>query len=234
MTDSRSPSYTFLPFARQGLGGQVQEADQAAVAGHPCVDPVDAEDQRRHARRRRRARSSVPRNVQLYGPGDIIGIDAAAIVRSEPRHWVTNFETNYLPFVEFYEEDFPWRYTPSTSSAAGRRMRPWLTLLVLAEDEFADRATPSNGPLPVIEVLNTAALPDVRDALGLGARARERRRSAGTRRTTMSNATRLAARRRRRPRQRPTRGSSARASCGRTPPTTRSSSRRSSPAGWRA
>ena len=58
------------------------------------------------------SRERAARRSQLYGPGDIIGIDRNAIVRTEPRNLVTNFETNYLPFVEFYDEDFPWRYTP--------------------------------------------------------------------------------------------------------------------------
>jgi hypothetical protein len=151
-------SYTFLPFARQGLGGQVQEADQATAAGIrasiPLTMKINADLLDGSA-----SSESVPRTIQLYGPGDIIGIDSTAIVRSEPRNLVTNFETNYLPFVEFYDEDFPWRYTPSSSFAAGRRMRPWLTLLVLAEDEFKDHAMAANGPLPVIEVLNTAAFP---------------------------------------------------------------------------
>ena len=158
MTDTPLASYTFLPFARQGLGGRLQEADQAAVPGIRASIPLtmkinaDLLDGTTSS-------ESVPRPVQLYGPGDIIGVDLDAIVRTEPRPGVTNFETNYLPYVEFYEEDFPWRYTPSSSSASGRRMRPWLTLLVLAEDEFKDHAMPTTVPLPVIEVLHTAAFP---------------------------------------------------------------------------
>ncbi len=158
MTDPVIASYSFLPFARQGLGGRMQEADQATVPGIRATIPltltIDAD-----LLDGTTTSHPVPKDVELYGPGDVIGIDQAAIVRTEPRHWVTNFETNYLPYVEFYEEDFPWRYTPSASSAGGTRMRPWLTLLVLAEDEFADRATTSGGPLPVIEVLDQAAFP---------------------------------------------------------------------------
>ena len=44
-------------------------------------------------------------------------IDRRAIVRMEPRPGITNFEPNYLPFVEFYDEDFPWRYTPAAPDA---------------------------------------------------------------------------------------------------------------------
>src|SRR5439155_13822142 len=91
--------------------------------------------------------------VQLYGPGDIFGIDPKAIVRTEPHDWITNFEPNYLPFIEFYEEDFPWRYTPAKpSSPDKKRLRPWLTLVVLEESEFGEGGNILDRPLPFITV----------------------------------------------------------------------------------
>ena len=49
----------------------------------------------------------ISKTAQLLGPGDIVGINQRAIVKTEPRNWVTDFEANYLPYIEFYEEDFP-------------------------------------------------------------------------------------------------------------------------------
>jgi len=106
-----------------------------AIAGGAVSDPLPA------------------RSVQLYGPGDIIGVDSKAIIRNEPRNWITNFEPNYIPFIEFYDEDFPWRYTPAKPSPDGRRQRPWLALVVLEESEFDDKSTDVLGrPLPYIIV----------------------------------------------------------------------------------
>ena len=51
------------------------------------------------------------------------------VVRTEPRNWISNFEPNYLAFVEFYDEDFLWRYTPARPN--GEKLSPWLALLVL-------------------------------------------------------------------------------------------------------
>ena len=77
----------------------------------------------------------------------------SAIVRSDPRHWITNFETNYLPFVEFYDEDFPWRYTPAKPSLDSKRLRPWITLVVLEEAELIGEGAAGLGrPLPYFEV----------------------------------------------------------------------------------
>ena len=86
---------------------------------------------------------TTPAEGQLYGAGDIIGIESRAIVRTEPRHWITNFETNYLPFIEFYEEDLasgfvmllmagvPFKQAGSTNvisaSNQGRQALMWVT-----------------------------------------------------------------------------------------------------------
>ncbi len=158
MTDAPIASYTFLPFARQGLGAKVQDADGAQAPGIRATIGVDL-TLTGHLIAGGTKDEPVPMRVQLYGPGDVIGMDRAAIVRTEPRPGITNFETNYLPFVEFYDEDFPWRYTPSASFAQGRRLRPWITLLVVAEGEWRVPPAAPRGPLPSIEVLTPAALP---------------------------------------------------------------------------
>ena len=58
--------------------------------------------------------------MHLVGPGDVTGLQARQVIRTEPRAGVTDFEPNYLAAVDFYDEDFPWRYTPIV---AGRRQR---------------------------------------------------------------------------------------------------------------
>jgi hypothetical protein len=66
---------------------------------------------------------------------------------------VTDFEANYLPYIEFYEEDFPWRFTPATAANTleQSRLRPWLFLVVLKEGEFLEPSR--SGPLPAFELL---------------------------------------------------------------------------------
>ncbi|MCP4998659.1 MAG: hypothetical protein GY933_07815, partial [Hyphomicrobiales bacterium] len=71
--------------------------------------------------------------------------------------WITDFEPNFLSYVEFYEEDFPWRYTPDTPQGAqDRRLTPWLTLLVLKEGEFERNRLPGR---PLTSVVLTVADP---------------------------------------------------------------------------
>jgi hypothetical protein len=191
MTDAPIASYTFLPFARQGLGGKIATTDGPGVPGIRATIAVNLTLSARMIDGTTKE-EPVPRNVQLYGPGDVIGVDQAAIVRSEPRHGITNFETNFLPFVEFYDEDFPWRYTPSGAFASGRRLRPWLALVVAAEGEWRVPPVAPNGPLPVIEMLDPAGLPAF-DTLWAWAHVHVNGVLGGTQTDAANNAQRLAA-----------------------------------------
>lgn len=142
--------YSFLPWLRQGLANSIKEAE---TSGHKVrasidVDVVVGTDTSIPAGDR-----TLTSNINLIGPGDIIGVHGKAIVRTQPLDWITDFETNYFPFVEFYEENFPWKYTPA--KAAGDKLTPWITLVVLKEGEFSEDKS-IQGPLPVIEVNNPA------------------------------------------------------------------------------
>ncbi|MGR0221541.1 hypothetical protein [Agromyces sp. ZXT2-6] len=98
-------------------------------------------------------------DVELRGAGDVVGVDPRMISRVEPTPAGRGFEPNYVPFVEFVDADFPWRYTLDTS---GRdRVRPWLALIALrpAEFEFVELG---GALLPVIRVLEPrTSLPDL-------------------------------------------------------------------------
>jgi len=144
--------YQFQSWVRKGIGTQINEQD---VLGDPAKPVPPGE------------RASVPIGVSinflpqapkafaLIGPGDIIGVHRDMVVRTEPRSGSVSFEPNYLAFIEFYDEDFPWRYTPAKPD--GDKLRPWLLLLVLKEDELIrdDRRV----PLPVVTVKSKESLP---------------------------------------------------------------------------
>jgi membrane protein implicated in regulation of membrane protease activity len=144
--------YQFQSWVRRGIATQISEQDSL---GNPAALLPPNE------------RASVPIGVsvngtaqdpkpfELVGPGDIIGIQRDMIVRAEPRHGIVNFEPNYLAFIEFYDEDFPWRYSPAKPD--GQKLRPWILLLVLREDELS--RDDHRLPLPVVSVKRKEALP---------------------------------------------------------------------------
>jgi hypothetical protein len=97
--------------------------------------------------------------VELLGAGDVVGVDRRMISRVEPPPGAQGFEPNYLPFYEFRDADYPWRYTLDTAS--GNRVKPWLVAIALRPEEF-EFVELGGAVLPVIRVFDPrTALPEL-------------------------------------------------------------------------
>lgn len=140
--------YAFIPWMRQGMGLKIEDDENLGSAGGPTERPefsltakiiADGSEQ-----------DSVAKTAEIMGPGDVIGVDRDMIVKTEPANWITNFEPHHLPCIEFYDEDFPWRYSPARAKS-DHQLRPWIFLVVLKEGEFT-RGTADGAPLPFITV----------------------------------------------------------------------------------
>jgi hypothetical protein len=151
-------TYTFLPWLRQGLSNTITQGEtdanatlRASVALQLTVrsEGIGAAIPDAHL---------TTTTVRLYGPGDVLGIERRAIIKTEPRHWITNYEPNNLAHIEFYDEDFPWRYTPAHADTTNHRHRPWIMLVVLAEGEFRD-GNAEGKPAPFIDISDLSKLP---------------------------------------------------------------------------
>ncbi len=148
-------NYTFLPWLRQGVANQIngQSGLRATIA-------IDITLTGEKVGGGSETKLPIQKNIEIYGPGDIVGIDQTAIIKTEPRNWITNFEPNYLPYIEFYDEDFPWRYSPTTPGGpGGHRLHPWIALIVLKEDEFKNGKNIKDRPLPYFILEGEAPLP---------------------------------------------------------------------------
>jgi hypothetical protein len=153
-------NYVFLPWVRQGAASGIQTPDRSAGQAGVVSVPVtlrinDTEDM------------DIARQVRLYGPGDVTGIDPQQVIRTVPRHRATDFEPNYFPAVEFDRPDFPWLFTPAKADADGK-LRPWLCLVVVRkQDGVALRVDPGL-PLPVLDITSPARpereLPDLSES----------------------------------------------------------------------
>jgi len=95
--------------------------------------------------------------VNLLGPGDIKAFDTRAITRHWPRPDVFEVEPNYFPLLELFPADVAWRYTPAKADAQ-KRLRPWLGLIVLRDDEI-DKVEPPTATLAVTKLTTMANAP---------------------------------------------------------------------------
>ena len=102
--------------------------------------------------------AAVSQSVALVGPGDIKNLKPDAVLRAMPVPGSVNASPGELAYVEFYDEDSPWRYTPARATA-GHKLRPWMVLLVLADGEYT--LTPVPGEVANLTITDSAPLPPV-------------------------------------------------------------------------
>jgi hypothetical protein len=144
MSDFNLPQYTFLSWYRKGLVNYVDSVDTIGATG-----PIGMPSIKFGLELNDDSSNVIEKDIDIFGPGHITGVNERVIIKTFPENNVTNAPWANLAYVEFYEEDFPWRYTPA--KADGNRLRPWVSLLVLKEGEFSIRFDP-NAPLPYIDL----------------------------------------------------------------------------------
>lgn len=152
----QTPTYSFLPWLRIGVANNITQPDQDASLKVRATLPVDVTIAGTNLDGTT-ASQAIHKDISLYGPGDLVGIDNRAILKVDPCDGITNFEPNFLPYLECYEEDFFWRYTPARADAAQHQLRPWAALVVLKEGEFTEGTNIQNKPLPFIELAGVNA-----------------------------------------------------------------------------
>jgi hypothetical protein len=150
--DNTTPvaQYTFLPWLSTGMANVI--SSDGGGRGNITVSFT--------LRSNQGASANISKDITLLGPGDIMGINQKAIIRAHPQPGSRSFRFNYLPFIEFYEEDLPWRFTPKIrpeNFAADQQLAPWLTLIALKEGEFDIHF--STQPLPRVSVKMGSKLP---------------------------------------------------------------------------
>ena len=89
---------------------------------------------------------------QLYGPGEVVGLDVREIIRTGPLHLTPDYPPERFAFIEFDRPDFPWLFSPGAPSKEQKkadRLRPWLILVVVDKSQAAI-TTPTDNGLPVL------------------------------------------------------------------------------------
>ena len=156
------PKYTFVPWLRRGLATEITEADrlgqlpETGTVGRPTLAVELTLDVAPAPGAAAPPRPSVTRNVQILGPGDVASLKREAILRTDPAEGVLGATPDSLAFIEFYDEDLPWRYTPARATSS--RLRPWIALLVLTPEEFTLRER-GRDQSPVLSFTDDARLP---------------------------------------------------------------------------
>jgi hypothetical protein len=152
---SLPPEYTFVPWLRRGVAAEIAQDD--TLGSDPNAGPLGRATMpveltlstvavpRRHGPGRLHDRS---RHLHPRAGGDVADIRKEAILRTQPVDGAAGVHRPPVswPYVEFYDEDFPWRYTPARAKTSAPA--PWLALLVLTDASSSRSRRPSE-ELPV-------------------------------------------------------------------------------------
>ncbi len=160
-------TYAFLPWLRQGVANAITAPPAAGnrASIHVELDllrhvPLPATHRSPRASLKT-SRSTAPATSSVYL--------ANAVIRTEPRAGVTNFESNYLAAVDFYDEDYPWRYTPAPPS--GLQLSPWIALVVLKPGRICRREEHCQSSAALHHHFRSDCISASRRVVGVGARA---------------------------------------------------------------
>ena len=145
-------NYGFLSWMRRGVATRIDRPDGGGAAAPRAVVFV-------HVGFNADTKSvDVP--LELLGSGELSSFDVRSVIRTWPRDEVADAESNYFPLIEFREPDLPWRLTPATAATSGR-LRPWMVLIVLRDEEGTFHPATRKGALASIVVPDSATLPDL-------------------------------------------------------------------------
>lgn len=146
---SQTSKYSYLSWVRQGLATELETLDHLGASGPNALPQFDFQISVK-GNGKEVAGAQIKKQLNLYEPGDIAGLQSNAVLKTNPANGVINFEPNFFPYIEFFDEDFPWRYTPF--KANGGRLRPWISLVVLEENEFDRIPLQKDAILPSFKV----------------------------------------------------------------------------------
>lgn len=121
--------FTFLPWVRTGLAAALESPVADALRGAVQVAFHVKDDDG--------SSEAVDHTLVVRGPGDVIGLDPAQIVRRYPAHGTIDAEESLLAHIEFDRPELPWLFSPF--AVGGGPLAPWLALVVcdatLSEEE---------------------------------------------------------------------------------------------------
>ena len=145
--ESYLPEYLF-PFVRKGISQEIKQKDLlgesagdeplyrerasieitakiAAGISENDIDPQKKEEEKKFQENGTVISEIKP--IKIVGPGDVLSINSNAVMNVSPANGDEGFSRDYYPYIEFWDPDFAWRYTPA--AAKDEKLRPWIALV---------------------------------------------------------------------------------------------------------
>jgi len=164
---------TFLPWTLAGASAVVNAAGTAMGTNRPAVHvALTVTKQLDNGSTTLLPPATV--DMQLLGPGDILGLAPGQVARTEPADGATGVLTSVFPAVEFAELTLPWLFTPAAENvgwpggtappAGSHRLLPWVCLVVVPDAAGITLDTAANTLTIGAPADARQELPDLADA----------------------------------------------------------------------
>jgi len=124
-----------LKYLRKGLISSLEKGNSVAKDTKRAQIDVNLKFQLKNVDSGRVENKVLPgKKIELLGPADVKSLTSQAIYRVSPAEsGDVRLNANYRPYMEFYEEDLPWRYTPFAPGDSS--FYPWMRLIAVKTDE---------------------------------------------------------------------------------------------------
>lgn len=153
----------FVAWLRRGMARGIGTVDADPTAALPLRGTIRAVVQLVDSRD---LEATAEVDLDLVGPGDVVGLDAGQIVRMVPPPGAADVEANDFPTIELIAPDLPWLLTPAQATTDRERLRPWLVLVCVEEREGIEYDAGAR-PLPILRLSGSDAdveLPDLAES----------------------------------------------------------------------
>lgn len=124
-----------LKYLRKGLINNVKTEENVVPGATRAQLDINLKFQAKDVRNGRTEKMVLPGNkIELLGPADVKSVNKRAISHISPAEsGDVRLNASYRPYMEFYEEDLPWRYTPFAPTSSD--FYPWIRLIAVKQDE---------------------------------------------------------------------------------------------------
>lgn len=115
----------YFPWVKKGLGNWISEEDKLTtseiqkdlwLAKHRATLFLETHFQNTNAALEEgdEEKSTIikAKEIHFVGPSDITQVFEQAISKVVPKPLSASMAPQYLPYIEFWEPDFPWRFSP--------------------------------------------------------------------------------------------------------------------------
>lgn len=126
-----------LPYLRKGIINNIENTRDDVVGKKRAKVEVGVRFQKKAINSDTLVQHDIKgHDIELLGPSDVKGISLNAIIRTSPAQTGdVRMNASYMPYMEFYEEDLPWRYTPFATSS--KNFYPWMRLIAVKKEEYS-------------------------------------------------------------------------------------------------